>query len=83
VKPRGPEGYATFVGAISATIRTCRERAGLSQEDVAYGSGLSVRHYQKLEAGESLNPKLENIFGIAAALGMSLSSLIGRAERGR
>jgi transcriptional regulator with XRE-family HTH domain len=83
VKSTTSEGYEPFVTALSATIRSVRERAGLSQEDVAFRSGVSVRHFQKLEAGQTANPKLENLFGVASALGMALSALIARAERRR
>jgi ribosome-binding protein aMBF1 (putative translation factor) len=83
VKPKATEGYESFVGALSATIRRSRQSAGLSQEDVAFKSGLSVRHFQKLEAGQTANPKLENLYGVATALGLALSALIGRAEKQR
>ena len=76
-----PSRYQHFVRALCAAIRDRRTRKGLSQEDVAYEAGVSIRHYQKIEAGDSSNPKLENLHGIAAALGIRLSDLIGDAER--
>jgi DNA-binding XRE family transcriptional regulator len=76
-----PTRYQHFVRALCAAIRDRRERQGLSQEDVAYEAGVSIRHYQKIEAGDSLNPKLENLHGIATALEMRLSELIADAER--
>ncbi|WP_308472287.1 helix-turn-helix transcriptional regulator, partial [Microbacterium sp. JAI119] len=36
-----------------STLRTLRERSGLSREDVAYRSGLTRYTYQKYEKGES------------------------------
>jgi transcriptional regulator with XRE-family HTH domain len=76
-------GYERFVSSLSVAIRSARESAGLSQEQVAFDSGVSVRHYQKIEAGDTANPKLENLYGIAAALGLPLSELVERAEPAR
>lgn len=40
--------------AIGRALRRERERAGLSQDAVAYLSGMSVRHVARVEGGESL-----------------------------
>lgn len=73
--------YESFLRALCAAIRDRRERKGLSQEATAHEAGVSIRHYQKIEAGDALNPKLESLFGVAAALGIRLSDLIADAER--
>ena len=80
IGPVKASGYPDFVNSLCDAIRDAREAAELSQEEVAFGAGVSVRHYQKIEAGDTGNPKLENLYGIAAALGMRLADLIERAE---
>ena len=50
-----PEDAAstTYAGQLTTNLRRLRADAGLSQEDVAYRSGLTRYTYQKYEKGES------------------------------
>ncbi|WP_258546182.1 helix-turn-helix domain-containing protein [Microbacterium sp. WHRI 7836] len=64
-----------------STLRTLRERSGLSREDVAYRSGLTRYTYQKYEKGESrpgspANPTLRTLIAIAQVLAVSVHELI-------
>ena len=56
-----------------------RQAAALTQEDVAYEAGVSLRTYQKLESG-ALNPGYLTLFIVARALHVRLSILIAEAE---
>lgn len=70
------------LGALSAAIRRRRLALGLTQEDVAFQAGLSVRHYQSLESG-ALNPSYLVLRSVADALAIGISPLITDAENGR
>ncbi|MCK3770148.1 helix-turn-helix transcriptional regulator, partial [Microbacterium aerolatum] len=45
--------WSAYSQRFATSLRSARERAGLSQEDVAYRSGLTRYTYQKYEKGES------------------------------
>ena len=67
-----------------------RERAGLTQEQVAERAHLSRNHYQLLEAGLSdrakrtpANPRLTTLADLAAALECSLADLVDGLNYGR
>ena len=66
---------------LATSLRSARERAGLSQEDVAYRSGLTRYTCQKYEKGESrpgrpANPTLRTLLALSQVLGTPLASLI-------
>jgi transcriptional regulator with XRE-family HTH domain len=65
----------------ATSLRTARDRAGLSQEDVAYRAGLTRYTYQKYEKGESrpgnpANPTLRTLHALSQVLETPLSALI-------
>lgn len=60
-------------------IRGLRIEKGEKQEQVAAAIGLTVRQYQRYEAGEQ-NPNLENFCALADHFGVSLDYLAGRTE---
>ena len=47
----------------------------LTQEDIAKEAGLTIRYYQKLEAGIAKRPSLDGVNRIAHAFDMKLSDL--------
>lgn len=47
----------------------------LTQEDIAKEAGLTIRYYQKLEAGIAKRPSLDVVNRIAHAFDMKLSDL--------
>lgn len=68
---------------VGSTLKTARQRLGLSQETVARRAGLSRNHYQLLEAGLSsnrkpANPRLSTLVALAQALEIPPPELIGR-----
>jgi transcriptional regulator with XRE-family HTH domain len=63
-------------------LQRARHELGMTQEDVAYASGLTRSHYQQLEKGLSrpgvpANPSLMTVLALAATLGLDLGELIG------
>jgi transcriptional regulator with XRE-family HTH domain len=57
----------TETGAFGAWLRSCRQAAGLSQEVLAEGAGLSVRAVRNLERGRT-GPHMGSIHQLADAL---------------
>ena len=65
--------------ALAAVLRTRRQRARLSQEDLAARSQVSVQMVRRLEAGTS-NPTLGTLYAVAQALGTNVASLLADAR---
>jgi transcriptional regulator with XRE-family HTH domain len=63
-------------------LRRARERAGLTQERLAFQAGLSRPYISQLERGLK-SPTLETLFLICDALGVSASVIVQRVELGR
>jgi transcriptional regulator with XRE-family HTH domain len=61
-------------------IRQRRDDLQRSQEDVAHEAGLSVRHYAKLESGQT-NATIGTLFSVADVLGIDILQLIELAAR--
>ena len=61
--------------AIGARIKTARERAGLTQEDLAAELEMSPTHISVLERGVKA-PKLETLVNIANTLHVSTDTLL-------
>lgn len=61
--------------AIGARIRAARERAGLTQEDLAAELDMSPTHISVLERGRKA-PKLETLVNIANTLHVSTDMLL-------
>lgn len=73
--------WKAYSHRFAVSLRSARDRAGLSQEDVAYRSGLTRYTYQKYEKGESrpgspANPTLRTLLALSQVLGTPLSELI-------
>lgn len=71
--------FAALIQALGSAVKSLRKSHDLTQEDMAYGSGLSVRHYQQLEAGGG-NPTLKTIFSVASMFKLSASELLKKSE---
>lgn len=56
-------------------LKRMRENKGLTQEAVAYNSGLSRSYYTEVELGRR-NPSLINLTKLAAALQVTVSDLL-------
>jgi transcriptional regulator with XRE-family HTH domain len=60
---------------LGAAIRRRRDYLDLSQEHVAHEAGLSVRHYAKVEAGQT-NATLETLLNVALVLGIGFLEMV-------
>ncbi len=54
-----------------------RVALGIGQEQLAHRSGVSFPTIQKLEQGKAVNPELETLERLAAALGCEVCDLLG------
>lgn len=73
--------WSVYAQRFATSLRSARERVGLSQEDVAYRSGLTRYTYQKYEKGESrpghpANPTLRTILVLSQVLELPLCDLV-------
>lgn len=73
--------WSDYTGELATNLRRLRMEAGLSQEDVAYRSGLTRYTYQKYEKGESkpgtpANPTIRTLLAMSQALGVSLMDIL-------
>jgi transcriptional regulator with XRE-family HTH domain len=76
--PHVPE-HGGHLQGLARRIRALRERRGLTQEDFAALSGISVSFASLLERGER-SPSYETLLQVAAALGLPLSELFRQEE---
>jgi transcriptional regulator with XRE-family HTH domain len=73
----------------AGTLKRLRARAGLTQQELATRSGLSIAQVVALEQGKRDNPRLDTLRKLAAALGCTVAELVGEeppaapARRGR
>lgn len=70
---------APIVDAFARVLRAHRMSAGISQEELAHRAGLSMRYISLLESRKHV-PSLTTMQALAAALGLSLSSMIAECE---
>jgi transcriptional regulator with XRE-family HTH domain len=61
--------------AIGQNIKMCRERVGISQEELALKIRVGTRTIQRYESGEQ-TPKLQTILKISTALDVPASELM-------
>ena len=70
---------AEVQAGIARRIRAVREAANLTQEDAAERSGIDLRRWQRLEAGEA-NPTVRTLGRIAETCGVDFWSLVERTD---
>jgi transcriptional regulator with XRE-family HTH domain len=75
-----PGNSRAFLAALGAAVRTERERLGLSQEELCFRAELDRTYISGIERGVR-NPTAISLQRVAHGLGVSLSSLLRRAER--
>jgi len=61
---------------LAKRIRELRNKRGMSQEKLARLAGISYNTIVKIESGESKNPTIQTMAGIAKALNVPLDELI-------
>lgn len=64
------------MSTIGKNIKRYRQDKGLSQDKLSKLANLSLNTVVKIELGESPNPTIETIQGIAKALGVSVDDLL-------
>lgn len=69
-----------LVSAFAATLVRQRERAGLTQEDLAERADVSVRFVSFLETGRR-QPSLSALQALSLGLGIRMQELIAEVER--
>jgi transcriptional regulator with XRE-family HTH domain len=72
-KPRPAE--TEYRLAFGRSVRTRREAATISQEDLAHKIGMSRRYLSGIERGES-NPSLDQVLRLAIGLDIEVSELL-------
>ena len=77
--PIGPRPGGSFADCFGANITRARERAGLSQEELAFCADLHRTAVGQLERGV-VSPRLQTAVKIAAALGVSVDQLLTGIE---
>jgi len=75
------DAWRTYAAELANNLRRFRLAAELSQEDVAYRSGLTRYTYQKYEKGESApgrpaNPTIRTLLALAQVLRVALPDLL-------
>jgi len=77
-----PDGaWSDYAIELGVLIHRTRIAKALSQERVAYESGLSRYTYQKLERGHSTpgrpaNPTIKTLIAVSQALGVDISDIL-------
>jgi transcriptional regulator with XRE-family HTH domain len=61
-------------------LREAREKAGLSQEQLAFRAGLDRTYVSQLE-NDKKSPTVETLFRLCGAMKASPAAVIGRLER--
>ena len=67
---------------LGSEIRKARQKAGLTQEELAFRADVS-RNYISLMELEQKSPTVQTLLRVANALGVKASQLIARIERAR
>lgn len=75
----GPRPGGSFADCFGANITRARERAGLSQEELAFAADLHRTAIGQLERGV-VSPRLETAVKIAVAAGVSVDQLLAGIE---
>ncbi len=66
--------FESFLLRLGARVQKARWAAGKTQEEVAWESGITYRHYQELERGK-VNPTAKTLFAVARVLGRSVAEV--------
>lgn len=73
---------APFCGkAFGARIKLLREMRGMSLEAVGKAADLTKSHVWELEKGRAINPTVNAVWGLSAALCVSPAMLLGLDDR--
>jgi transcriptional regulator with XRE-family HTH domain len=67
--------FDTFLRRLGTRVQKARWVTGKTQEEVAWQSGITYRHYQELERGK-VNPTARTLYALARVLGRSIAELV-------
>jgi|SRR5215217_253838 len=62
---------------IGDRVRTARKAAGLTQEQLARRTDLTLKAVGELERSETMDPHYSTLLGLANALGTTIAELVG------
>ncbi len=65
---------------IALRVKELREKAALTQQDLAIKSGLSVSNLSQIEQGKTPDPRMSTLLALAGALGVDCDTLTGKAD---
>lgn len=65
------------MNTIGQNIKNCRERKGMSQEDLAFKTRVGTQTIERYESGEQI-PNLQTILKISTVLDVPASELMGQ-----
>jgi transcriptional regulator with XRE-family HTH domain len=74
-RPRSESLYATDAVSLGSAIREAREAKGITQEELAHASELSLSTVRKIERSAVVEPGFFPVMAILAALGVDPSGL--------
>lgn len=63
-------------------LKTARERAGMTQEELAFKADVDRTYVSRLE-NDRMSPTLDTLFRLADAIGVPAATLVARADRRR
>jgi len=66
---------------LASNIKKCRQKSGLSQDQLARKAGIPYSTFIKIESGYTPNPSIQAVLNIAEALGVSIDELVGRKTK--
>ena len=66
---------------LASNIKKYRQKAGLSQDQLARKAGIPYSTFLKIESGYTTNPSIQAVQSIAEALGVSIDELVGRKPK--
>jgi transcriptional regulator with XRE-family HTH domain len=67
--------------SLGARIKLLRKMRGMSLEAVGDAAGLTKSHVWEMEQGRSVNPTVNAVWGLSAALSVSPAMLLGLDDR--
>jgi transcriptional regulator with XRE-family HTH domain len=74
-RPPVSDERADRASTLGRRLRSARESAGLSREQLIRSTQLSVETLRKIETGAAKTPELYSVVAIAKALGLDLNEL--------
>ncbi len=66
---------------LASNVKKLRQKAGLSQDQLARKAGIPYSTFLKIESGYTPNPSIQAVVSIADALGVSIDELVGRKPK--